>query len=138
MRELEAIRGIRVVARPDALDRAVWDPDDISLVWRLAPDEAFGWRAGDPARSVAVDDPDAIIEAEHGFSGAYLMPEQVTELQAHCDFEWPVARPAIVQGKVAGVPVKIWLPAFANGDCLLVQTAYADELAMRLGWSRLR
>jgi hypothetical protein len=138
VRELEPVQGVRVVASPEALDRAVWDPEDVTLVWRFAPDDAFGWRAGSPERSVTVDDPDAIIESEHGFCGAYLMPAEVAELRRHCEFEWPDERPALVQGNMAGVPVKIWLADFANGDCLLVAAAYADELATRLGWSRLR
>lgn len=137
MRELEPVRGVRVVASPEALDRAVWDPEDGTLVWRFSPDEAFGSRAGSPT-SVTIDDPDAIIEPETGYCGAYVMPAEVTELRHHSDFEWPNDRPALVQGNVAGIPVKVWLAGFANGDCLLVAAAYADELATRLGWSRLR
>jgi hypothetical protein len=135
---LEPLQGVRVVTFPEALDRAVWTPEDVTLVWRFAPDEAFGWRAGAPETSVSVDDPDAIIELEHGFVGAYLMPTDVAELRRHCEFEWPTERPALVQGNVAGVPAKVWLAAFPNGDCLLVAAAYADELATRLGWDRLR
>jgi hypothetical protein len=138
VRELEPLQGVRVVASPEALDRAVWDPEDVTLVWRFAPDEAFGWRAGSPETSFSVDDPYAIIELENGFCGAYLMPAEVVELRSHCEFEWPDERPALVQGNVAGVPVKVWLADFAHGDCLLVAAAYADELAARLGWSRLR
>ena len=138
MRELEPIQGVRVVASPEALDRAVWDPEDVTLVWRFAPDDAFGWRHGSPEKSVSVDDPDAIIEPEHGYCAAYLMPADVAELRRHCEFEWPTERPTLVQGNVAGVPAKVWLAAFAYGDCLLVAAAYADELATRLGWSRLR
>jgi hypothetical protein len=132
--ELDEVQGVRVVANPDALDRARWNPEDVTLVWRFAPDEAFGWRAGSPARSVRVDDPAAIVELEHGFTGAYLPPDDVDVIRRHCEFSWPEARPAIVQGKVAGVPVKLWLADFPNGDCLLVQTCYADELKERLGW----
>ena len=134
MPALEQVQGVRVVARPEALDRAAWNPEDITLVWRFAPDEAFGWRAGSPATSVRVDDPDAIIESEHGFSGAYLLPGDIDAIRRHCEFAWPDARPAIVQGKVAGVPVKIWLADLPNGDCLLVQTCYVTELRTRLGW----
>jgi hypothetical protein len=138
VRELEPIQGVRVVAMPAALDRATWNPNDVTLVWRFAPDEAFGWRHGHPVESVQVDDPDAIIELERGFSGAYLMPDEVAELRRHSEYAWPERRPALVQGKIAGVPVKVWLADQASGDCLLVATAYADELAERLGWSRLR
>lgn len=135
MRELEPIQGIRVVAVPAAIDDAIWNPDDITLVWRLAPDEAFGWRAGEPLDAVQVDDPDAIIEVESGFSAAYLTPDDLADLRRHAEFAWPEQRPTLVQGKIAGVPVKVWLADVANGDCLLVATAYTDELADRLGWS---
>ena len=138
MRELEPIQGVRVVASPEAIDRAVWNPEYGTLVWRFAPDDAFGSRAGAPTTSVTVDDPDAIIELEHGYYAAYLMPVDVAELRRHCEFEWPMERPALVQGNIAGVPAKVWLADFANGDCLLVAAAYADELATRLGWTRLR
>lgn len=138
MPALEPVQGVRVVASPESLDRAVWGQDDVTLVWRFAPDEAFGWRAGSPETSITVDDPDAIIELEHGFCGAYLMPADVAELRRRCDFEWPEERPALVQGNMAGIPAKVWLAEFINGDCLLVAAAYADELAARLGWSRLR
>ena len=138
MPALEPVPGVRVVAVPEALDRAVWDPDDVTLVWRFAPDEAFGWGGGSPERSVNVDDPDAIIESEHGFRGAYLMPADVAELRRQCEFAWPDERPALVQGSMAGIPVKVWLADFENGDCLLVAAAYADELAIRLGWARFR
>lgn len=133
MPELEPIGGVHVVATPSALDAAVWH-EHITLVWRIAPDEAFGWRAGYPAHAITIDDPHAIVEPEHGFCGAYLMPDDVATLQQHCDFPWPVERPAIVQGKIAGVPVKVWLADFERGDCLLVQAAYADELRERLRW----
>jgi hypothetical protein len=131
---LEPVQGVRVVATPEALDRAVWNPRDVTLVWRFAPDEAYGWRAGAPETSVQVDDPHAIIELEHGFCGAYLMPADTAQLQDHSDFLWPTERPAIVQGKIAGVPVKVWLADFERGDCLLVHAAYATELKDRLGW----
>ena len=138
MPALEPVQGVRVVASPEALDRAVWDPEDVTIVWRFAPDDAFGWRAGAPETSVTVDDPYAIIELEPGYCGAYLMPSDVAKLRRQCEFEWPTERPALVQGNVAGVPAKVWLADFANGDCLLVAAAYADELATRLGWSRRR
>ena len=138
MPALEPVHGVRVVASPDALDRADWDPDDVTLIWRFAPDEAFATRPGEPLTSVQLDDPHAIIEIESGFFAAYMMPDDVAELRSHCEFDWPATRPALVQGKIAGVPVKVWLPDVANGDVLLVAAAYVDEFVDRLGWSRLR
>jgi hypothetical protein len=133
--ELEPIRGVRVVATPAAIDAATWSRQDVTLVWRFARDEAFGGAPGDPVDAVQVDDPDAIIETEFGFSAAYLMPDDLAKLRDHSEFGWPAERPALVQGKIAGVPARVWLADSVNGDCLLVATAYADELADRLGWS---
>jgi hypothetical protein len=47
--------------------------------------------------------------------------------------EWPLPeeRPAVAQGSIAGVPSKLWLRA-TGGALLVVQVAYADELAGRL------
>jgi hypothetical protein len=131
---LEQIHGVRVVATPGALDRAPWKDDDSMVVWRIAPDEAFGWRAGAWDYALDLDDPDAIIELEAGCVGSYLTPEDVGDLRRHCEFDWPAGRPALVQGKVAGVPVKVYLDARDSGDLLLVQGCYADELRSRLRW----
>jgi hypothetical protein len=125
------MHGVRVVASPEALDRARWNPEEITEVWRLAPDEAFGWRAASPA-SVEIDDPDAIVEVENAFVGALLKPDDLARLEEHAEFALPAERPAIVQGKIAGVPVKLRLPDYPDGDVLLVQRAYADELLSRL------
>ena len=85
-----------------------------------------------------VDDPDAIVEPEQWLLRGMPDARRSGGAPAASEFAWPERRPALVQGKIAGVPVKVWLADVANGDCLLVATAYADELADRLGWSRLR
>ena len=125
MRALEPAAGIRVVATPAALQKARWSGKDV-VVLRIAPDEviAIGAMGAD------VDDPDAIVEAESGFSVARLGPEFVT-LAAHTDWPIPDEPGAFAQGKIAGVPVKLLIgePTF-----LVVQTAYADELRDRLRW----
>ena len=132
MPALEPLTGLRVVADPAALDSAVWDPapgrTDPPVVLRFAPDEAFAIGAC----GVTIDDPDAIVEDERGYVGAWCSFDAIraqTEWAPHSD------RPALAQGSVAGVPAKVWLPD--DGDVLLVVTsAHADGLAERLGWPR--
>jgi hypothetical protein len=129
---LEPLTGLRVVADAAALDSARWDvagdQADAPIVLRFAPDEAFAIGA----RGVTVDDPDAIVEVECGYVGAWC-PFDVVRPQT----EWapPTYRPALAQGSVAGVPAKVWLPD--DGDVLVVVTAaHAAGLAERLGWPR--
>jgi hypothetical protein len=122
---LDRLRGMRVVAASGPLDRADWHGDDITVL-RFAPDDAFGLGA----RSVDVDDEDAIIEDEAGLAGAWLDP---ADIEPHIEWSLPTERPALAQGSIAGVPAKVWLPA--DGDALLLTAAaYAHELESRLGW----
>jgi hypothetical protein len=123
---LEPVDGVRVVATAAALDAARWEGDDVDVV-RIAPDEAFGIGA----TGVEVDDVDAIVENEAGFSVALLGPEYLT-LAAHTDWPIPTTTGSVAQGKVAGVPVKL---VIGEPTLLVVQTAYADDLRARLGWS---
>ena len=118
MPALEPLRGLRVVADPAAIDGARWEAathDESVIVLRFAP-----------------DDPDAIIEDERGYVGAWC-PFDAIRPQT----EWapPSERPAIAQGSIAGVPAKVWLPD--DGEVLVVATAaHAAGLAERLWWSR--
>jgi hypothetical protein len=123
---LEQLHGWRVVADPDALDRAIWAGEDV-IVLRIAPDEAFGVGAV----GVDVDEPDAIVEPEAGFVGVRLSPDDLERVVTHLD--WPIAdEPGVLaQGKVAGVPAKILT---GEAALLVTQAAYAHELADRLGW----
>jgi hypothetical protein len=127
---LEPLHGLRVVADPEALDRASWRGDlDVTVV-RVAPDEALAIGA----RSVEIDDPHAIVEDEGGFVGAWLTAEEFeTWIRPH--IEWPLPadedRPTVAQGSIAGVPAKLWLRA-TGGALLVAQAAYADELTGRL------
>jgi hypothetical protein len=135
---LELLHGRRVIANPTALDRAVWSGTEV-VVLRFAPDEAFGVGAD----GVDLDDPDAIVEIDRGFVGAVCSVFDRAVIEAHTDWPLPIDRGLLVQGKVAGVPVKLWtIPARAgavqlDGDDLLLvtQAAYAAELRGRLGWS---
>ena len=115
----EPLRGLRVVADPAALDAAGWKGDDLTVL-RLAPDDAFAIGAD----SVDIDDEHAIIESEVGYAGDAVVP--------YLEWSLPPGRPALVQGFVATVPAKLWLPD--DGDVLLLVTAaaYADELSGRL------
>ena len=123
MPALEPLRGLRVVADPAALDAARWHGDEVAVL-RFAPDDAFGI----DARSVDVDDEDAIVETEVGLVGAWL---PIADVVPHVEWGLPAERPLVAQGSVAGVPAKVWLPD--DGDALLLTAAaYADELARRL------
>ena len=130
MPALEPLHGLRVVADPEALDRASWRGDlDVTVV-RVAPDEALAIGA----RSVEIDDAHAIVEEEGGFVGAWLTPEEF-EAWVLPHIEWPLPadaeRPTVAQGSIAGVPAKLWLRA-TGGALLVAQAAYADELIGRL------
>ena len=48
---------------------------------------------------------------------------------AHVEFRLPAERPALAQGKVAGVPAKLLLDD--DSALLVVQTAYAADLEAR-------
>ncbi len=126
MPALEPVAGWRVVATPDALERARWLGDDVEIL-RIAPDEALGIGA----TGVDVDDPDAIVEPEPGFAVALLDGADVAALGAHMDWALPEDAGTVAQGKIGGVPAKVLV-----GDPTLVVTnaAYADELRKRLGW----
>src|SRR3954453_7072808 len=123
---LEAVIGVRIVASPDSIDRATWDPKTGTQVLRTAPDEAFAWQPG-AVVTVTVDDADAIVEREHGFVAATLSPEDLDRIRPHMEPPPPVALPALVQDKIAGIPAKLGLPGAGRG-ILLVQVAYAADL----------
>ncbi len=126
MPALEPVEAWRVVASPEALDRARWHGDDVDVL-RIAPDEALGLGA---TGVELTGDPDAIVEPEAGYSVAIL--DQLDELTVRDHVEWDLdAADELAQGKVAGVPAKVRI---GNPTLLVVQTAYADELARRLGW----
>jgi hypothetical protein len=123
---LEQLVGIRVVGSPDALDRAVWAGDEVTVL-RFASDEAFGIGA----TAVDVGDPDALVEPEAGFVGARLAGVDVERVAAHTDWSISTEPGNLTQGKVAGVPVKL---RTGEPALLVTQAAYAEELARRLGW----
>jgi hypothetical protein len=125
---LEPIAGLRVVAKAAALNGATWSGEGEITVVRIAPDEAFAIGA----EGVEIDDPDAIVEPEPGFSAAHLDAAGLESVLARVEFSLPRDRPAFVQGKVAGVPCKLLLPQGDAPAVLVVQTAYLDDLEARL------
>jgi hypothetical protein len=125
---LEPAVAWRVVATPAALDAARWEGDDVDVV-RLSPDEALGLGA----TGVQVDDPDAIVEQEAGFSSARLTASQLLDVVAHIEWEVPDsgAGRSVAQGKIAGTPAKL---VTGEPTVLVVQTCHVDDLRARLGW----
>jgi len=123
---LEPVEGWRVVATPSALDGARWNGDDVDVL-RIAPDESLALGA----TGVEIDDPDAIVEPEAGFSVAMLDVDDWHGVVDHIDWPLPEEPTVLAQGKVAGVPARIVL---GEPTLLVVQAAYANELRSRLGW----
>ena len=99
-----------------------------ATILRSAPDEAFAIGA----TAVDLDDPDAIVEDEHGYVGAWCPFDAI---RGQTEWSPPADRPALAQGSIAGVPAKVWFPD--DGEVLVVvAAAHAAGLAERLGWSR--
>jgi hypothetical protein len=120
---LEPLRGLRVIASPEALDGARWS-GHVTLL-RIAPDEVLAI----DAITVDVDDSDAIVERETGFVGARLTPEDLERVVAHMDWPLPEETGVLAQGKIAGVPAKVLI---GEPPLLVTNAAYADELLGRL------
>lgn len=119
------LHGLRVVAMPQALDAAQWRPEGIVL--RVAIDEALAIGCTD----VEITDPYAIVEPESAFVGWWLTNEQFAAcVEPRLEWPLPQQRPALAQGLVAGVPLKLWL----EPDRVLVITSsgLAHEAAARL------
>ena len=130
MPALEPRDAWRVVAAPGALDGARWQGPEVQVV-RIAPDEALGLGA----TGVDLDDPDAIVEPEAGFSTARLTAGDLRDVTAHT--EWAIEAGegggTLLQGKIAGVPAKLVL-GDPEAATLVVQTCYVHDLRSRLGW----
>jgi hypothetical protein len=123
---------MRVVASPEAIDRAIWHdegPEEFQpLVVRLAPDDAFAIGA----TGVEVDDPHAIVEHEVGFIALMFPADEVVDVVVP-RLEWPapMERPAFAQGAIAGVPAKLYLDS-TGAAIVLVLASYLDDLLARL------
>lgn len=123
MRAPEPLYGLRVVARPAALD-AVAAPAG-GLVLRIAPDDAIVTGTA----SLTIDDPYAIVEPEFTFVHWVLSPAEFDAISRH--IEWPLP-PAgqLGQGLIAGVPAKV--RRAADHVLLIVSAGLAHELLERL------
>jgi hypothetical protein len=126
--------GVRVVASPQSIDAAEWQdtgpgPDEFEpLVLRFAPDEAFAVGA----TGVELDDPDAIVETELGFTAVMFPVDEFIDVVLP-RIEWPVAptRPAFCQGSIAGVPAKLYVDS-TGAATVFVMGAYLDDFLSRL------
>lgn len=133
MREPDALHGVRVVARPVAIDAAIAEgrvPTG-AIVVRIAPDDAFVIGAS----GLSLDDPFAIIEAESAFVGWWLSSGEVAALAHHA--EWPLPQRTVgvaqlAQGLIAGLPMKLWLDGGADRSLLMVSRGLAHEVTERL------
>ena len=123
MRAPEQLHGLRVVAKPAAIDAAPIPPG--ATVLRIAPDDAIVV----DAPTLTIDDPFAIVEPEYAFVHWHLTPAEFDGIRDH--IEWPLPPDgALGQGLIAGVPAKILV---GPDDVLLVVSAgLAHELSERL------
>jgi hypothetical protein len=128
VRAREPLTGIRVVASPAAIDGGRWHPE-ASLPLRLAPDEMLVLQP----EGVRVFEDGAIYDLETGFVGAWLTDDELAGIGWRIEWSLPTERPALAQGKVAGVPARLWLGDDGRA-LLLTYAAYAHELEERLGW----
>ena len=123
MRAPELLHGLRVVAKPAAID-AVELPNGATML-RIAPDDAIV--AG--AATLTLDDPFAIVEPEYAFVHWRLTPEEFSDVTDH--IEWPLpAAGQLGQGLIAGVPAKIMVAS--DHVLLIVSAGLAHELLERL------
>jgi hypothetical protein len=123
VRAPELLSGLRVVAKPAAIDSAALPAGATML--RIAPDDAIV--AG--AATLIVDDPFAIIEPEYAFVHWLLTPAEFDDVTHH--IEWPLPAPGqLGQGLIGGVPAKIMITA--DHVMLIVSAGLAHELSERL------
>jgi len=127
LRPLEATRAVAAPAALDALTAdAPWPGDALAL--RTAPDELFVTAL--PNFEVA-GDPHAIVERETGFSCVWLdAADTAALLDRECDWERPAGGPALAQGEIAGIPVKLWFEA--KRTLLLAPAPFAAAFQRRL------
>ncbi|MGZ4673950.1 MAG: hypothetical protein ACXWBO_19590 [Ilumatobacteraceae bacterium] len=122
MRAPEPLSGLRVVAKPAALD-AIAAPG--GTVLRIAPDDAIVTGSA----VLTVDDPFAIVEPEYAFVHWRLTAPEFEDITRH--IEWPLpAAEQLGQGLIAGVPAKVLIAP--DHVLLIVSASLADELSERL------
>ncbi len=126
MRAPERLWGLRIVATPDAIEHTAYEGDVVVL--RIADDEVVAIGA------VAADVPDehAIVEPESTFVGWDLTPAEFDAVVArHVEWPLPTERPALAQGLVAGMALKLW---FDHDRVLVIASnGLVHEAVDRLG-----
>lgn len=129
MRAPESIVVARIVATPDALDRAAWPRD--AIVCRTAPDEVLLLDYDAAAVRSAVADRHAIVRTDTGWVGVTVAPEEArTWLSRNADWPLPESSPVFLQGLAAGLPVKVWWAAGAVR--IFIPAPCAADFAERL------
>lgn len=124
MRAPEQLDGLRVVAKPAAIDYIL--PPDGTTMLRIAPDDAIVVGAA----SLIIDgDPFAIVEPEYAFVHWQLTPAEFEDVTNHIEWALP-AEGQLGQGLIAGVPAKILIAA--DHVLLVVSAGLAHELSERL------
>ncbi len=119
----EPIVATRIAATAAALDALDLPTGTVAL--RLAPDDLLVLADVSPA----VADPDAVVEPDAGWAGAWLDPGVAAGLLAgHAD--WALPASGLAQGAAAGVPVKVLVAG--DRTLLLVPAAFTAELVERL------
>jgi hypothetical protein len=121
----ERIEATRIVADPGALDEI--EAPAGGRLFRLAPDDLL---VLPPPDRVDVADPYAIVEPEAGFSAAWFDRSELPRLQALSAWEFPRRRPALAQGHLAGIPVKMLFDV--GGVLVLSPAVLAHHLEERL------
>ena len=95
---------------------------------RIAADELL---VTAPPDFEVAGDPHAIVERETGFSCVWLdVADTSALLDRECDWERPAGRPALAQGEIAGIPVKLWFEA--KRTLLLSPAPFAAAFQRRL------
>ena len=129
MPALKRIAATRIVAKPNALEKA--DIPHSSLSLRFAADELFVTPPLQDESIILAHDPHAIVIREGGFAGMWLDAAAAHDfLQRNCAWELPDGRPAFAQGAVAGIPTKLWLEE--EQVLFIVPAPYAHDFAERL------
>ena len=129
---LETVPGARVVATPATLDALSARFADRTIL-RFAADDAVILDVAATAVSPFATrfDADAVVVDEAGFVGCRLTVDELeTRVLPHVEWSLPADRPALAQGNLGMVPVKLWLTS--GGALLLCPAPYADELTSRL------
>lgn len=128
---LEPLVVTRVVSTVDGIATLRTPGDAIVLV--TAPDEAMV--IGAMPADVTVDDPHAIVAADTGWRGAWFDASEVEQTLGHGAKWSPTTdRPALAQGMVHQLPVKLWLGI--DRTLIITPHTVAEELATRIGLSR--